>query len=881
MKYVAAFFMLLGLTSFASAQLLIEDFNYTTGTALTANGWSAHSGAGTLPETVTATGLTYTGYASSGIGLASSLDSTGQDVNKTWTGYPNGTASGDLYYSLMVNLSTAKTAGDYFFHLYKSGTVFTARIFAKKAANGNISFGIAKSSTAANVAYSDSIYAIGTTHLLVVKYSMIAGTSNDTVALWINPDISGAEPAPTVLESSADRGTTDVDTIYGVAIRQGSGGNAPKGMVDGIRVGTTWSNSVGGVLEPVASISPKSMNFNKVNVGSTVTDTIRVINKGFGTLNITSITTSDAVFAVSPTSATIAASDSQKFAVAYTPTSAVSSSASIVFTSDASTSPDTVTVSGSGVQAGFSVVPASLSFGNVFRDSTKTDSVTVSNASTTAHLVIDSVRSTNPLFAITPTSADLDTSAGLKFAVTFAPTAKGAASGNIVFYHNAPSQRDTLTVAGNCILKEPIFSAAPSTVNFGGVLIGRWKTDSVTVTNTGYDSLIISNVASTDTTFSITPTTARLDTMKSQKFYITFKAYATTTKLASIVFTSNVSEGSDSVKVSGRGLTIVSIAEVRKDANGDLIPDHSVTGDTLAATGIITTPNLQSANSQTAYFIQDSSAGVEVFAYSLTPIDFAIGDSVIVVGTVAQYHGLVEFVPLTLDSINFGVLKHQSSVPRPKLLTIHQFVTAAESYEGQLVEVDTLYKATGTWPASGSNGSVYLMNGASTDTLQLFMSKSTNVVGWTEPAYPISVVGVVSQYSSGTTLDNGYELEPRDTTDIVVITIPPEGVSQQPGIPTVFSLDQNYPNPFNPSTTISYGLPLQSRVVLKVYSILGQEVATLVDGVQEAGNYRVVWGGQQNSRTAFASGVYFFRISAQPTNKAGGFVQVRKMLLLK
>jgi hypothetical protein len=42
-----------------------------------------------------------------------------------------------------------------------------------------------------------------------------------------------------------------------------------------------------------------------------------------------------------------------------------------------------------------------------------------------------------------------------------------------------------------------------------------------------------------------------------------------------------------------------------------------------------------------------------------------------------------------------------------------------------------------------------------------------------------------------------------------------------------------------------------------------------------------VWGGQQNSRTAFASGVYFFRISAQPTNKAGGFVQVRKMLLLK
>lgn len=101
-------------------------------------------------------------------------------------------------------------------------------------------------------------------------------------------------------------------------------------------------------------------------------------------------------------------------------------------------------------------------------------------------------------------------------------------------------------------------------------------------------------------------------------------------------------------------------------------------------------------------------------------------------------------------------------------------------------------------------------------------------------------------------------------------------------LPKVYQLHNNYPNPFNPSTVISYDLPNQSKVVLRVYSLLGQEVATLVDGVQEAGYYHMTWGAQQNGGKSLASGVYLFRISAQSTGKAGqAFVQVRKMLLIK
>jgi Secretion system C-terminal sorting domain len=90
-------------------------------------------------------------------------------------------------------------------------------------------------------------------------------------------------------------------------------------------------------------------------------------------------------------------------------------------------------------------------------------------------------------------------------------------------------------------------------------------------------------------------------------------------------------------------------------------------------------------------------------------------------------------------------------------------------------------------------------------------------------------------------------------------------------IPKEFSLEQNYPNPFNPSTVISYDLPKESRVSLKIYSMLGQEVATLVDEVKGAGSYTATFSAQ----SGFASGVYFYRI------QAGDFVSVKKMMLLK
>ena len=91
-------------------------------------------------------------------------------------------------------------------------------------------------------------------------------------------------------------------------------------------------------------------------------------------------------------------------------------------------------------------------------------------------------------------------------------------------------------------------------------------------------------------------------------------------------------------------------------------------------------------------------------------------------------------------------------------------------------------------------------------------------------------------------------------------------------VPIVYELDQNYPNPFNPVTTIRYQLPTESFVTLKVYDILGNQVAELIHGYQNAGNYQVDF---PSSNLKFTSGTYFYEL------RAGVFVSVKKMLLMK
>ncbi len=89
-------------------------------------------------------------------------------------------------------------------------------------------------------------------------------------------------------------------------------------------------------------------------------------------------------------------------------------------------------------------------------------------------------------------------------------------------------------------------------------------------------------------------------------------------------------------------------------------------------------------------------------------------------------------------------------------------------------------------------------------------------------------------------------------------------------IPSDYSLSQNYPNPFNPSTVISYQLPVNSFVTLKIYDLLGRAAAVLENGFKKAGSYEIDFNA-----CGLASGIYFYEL------KAGNFRDTKKLILTK
>ena len=157
----------------------------------------------------------------------------------------------------------------------------------------------------------------------------------------------------------------------------------------------------------------------------------------------------------------------------------------------------------------------------------------------------------------------------------------------------------------------------------------------------------------------------------------------------------------------------------------------------------------------------------------------------------------------------------------------------------------------------------------------IFLS-TNNGTSWTAVDSGFSHAPVYSLAVSGTNLFagtwyNGVWRRPLSEMIASVIFLPDQ-------IPSGFRLAQNFPNPFNPSTTIQFGLLSASYVTLKIYNILGQEVATLLNEKRDAGQHSIQW----NAR-GLPSGVYFYCLYAHPTGakQTSDFVQTKKLLLLK
>ncbi len=221
-------------------QLIDENFDYPAGDSLQQHGWVTVGTVFTNRMSVTSPGLSFPVYVNSGIGNAVTVDTNGQDVYKDFT---SPKISGDIYASFVVKVKTAKAAGDYFVSLLSSTstTSLAGRVYAKDSL-GNIAFGLAKTTEA--VQYTPAVYFKDSTYLLILKYSINAGSANDSVSLFVftsSQNIPSSEPLPSIgPKGGSGADLTDAGRFL---LRQGTSSSSPRVITDGIFVTTSWDNS--------------------------------------------------------------------------------------------------------------------------------------------------------------------------------------------------------------------------------------------------------------------------------------------------------------------------------------------------------------------------------------------------------------------------------------------------------------------------------------------------------------------------------------------------------------------------------------------------------------------------------------------------------------
>lgn len=236
------------------------------------------------------------------------------------------------------------------------------------------------------------------------------------------------------------------------------------------------------------------------------------------------------------------------------------------------------------------------------------------------------------------------------------------------------------------------------------------------------------------------------------------------------------------------------------------------------------------------------------------------------------------------DSTFFDILKAYSDDPDLKygVAVTEDFQEIAENVYGQTLDYffqEWIYGEN--YPKYTVGWSKNLISG---NTYQIDMNVNQNVN--TNPAYFTMPVRIKVNTSIGDTLITIFNNEQNQSFQInvngdpqsivfdygnwILKDLSPVTQVEDQFIPGEFSLEQNYPNPFNPSTKIKFTLPSKASVVLKVFNILGKEIATLVNGEQDAGNYTVEFDA-----STLKSGVYFYRL------EAGSFTETKKMILMK
>jgi hypothetical protein len=669
------------------------------------------------------------------------------------------------------------------------------------------------------------------------------------------------------------------------------------------------------------SVTPGSLAFGSVEVDSSEDGLLTVVNNGVGDLMIDSAISTHPAFTVSPLSHTITSGDSATFTVTFLSDSLGVRSGQLIFYHSMASSPDSVAISGTGVVPvnvvklrdmdddtstagdlvsipwGLTLYAGSILSGNIvaqggtgsisaivasggqyiaceadsgagwrringggalcdtfFVDNSPVTDTFVnyrknsllvrkyrdadSNVTTTADALPkfwymdvhrDSVNG-SVYAGIHDSVAVLDDVPGGTYVVTESDSSGWIRLGHIL---NGTPVTDTgasvmVVIDGgeqvtlhfvNLPPQYPLFSAAPS-IDFGSVQVGYQKIDSLSINNFGYYPLKIDSVLFDDPAFSSLTDTMIVPDFDSSRFYVTFLPDTLGPVSGNLVFHHSGTGSPDTVGLSGIGLNtyqsviysgwnLISLPLVSQDSLVSVLYPGAVTNAFSFSGG-----SYQSGSTMTAgggYFLKV--AGDETVTLNGTPLEI---DTLDVEEGWNMVGSIADTVPVSMVISDPGGL----------------VTSAFFGFSGGYFNADQIQPGRGYWVKVSQAGKLILSTstGMNPDARIRLTDRSAE-----PPAPPESSVGGIS-------------------TDT----------------PSAFALFQNHPNPFNPSTRIVFDLPRETGVSLKIFTVMGQEIFTLVDGLRSAGRLEVHWDAAN-----WPSGVYYFRL------QAGEYSETRKLLLLR
>src|SRR5579862_5890348 len=307
------------------------------------------------------------------------------------------------------------------------------------------------------------------------------------------------------------------------------------------------------------TVSPQSVNFGNVPVGSNGSQTVSLLNTGTGPVNISQATMAGNGFGMSGLAVpmTLGPGQSTAFTVSFAPAGAGSASGNISVVSNAANSVSTVALSGMGVQPQMSATPGSVSFGTVTVGQTSSQAVTLTNAGG-APLNITQLSGPGTGFSLTGLALPLTLAPAKStaFTVSFTPTSGASSSSSLMLMSNAPTSPTTIPLSGAGSAQVLQLTPSTTSLSFGNQTLNASATQSVTLTNTGNSAVSISqvNVAGTGFTLNGSAPLVTLSAGQAASFSVSFTPTVAGNATGSASVVSTAANSPLSISLAGVGV---------------------------------------------------------------------------------------------------------------------------------------------------------------------------------------------------------------------------------------------------------------------------------------------------------------------------------------